>query len=97
MHNVMECFSSQYLSVAERNAYFLSFDWPACGENCLGDGEPSFGDLLDFTAHYECTLSNVFSSGSAFKCFIYAELPLSLWGFLERLINDVFFFFLPVS
>lgn len=25
-----------------------------------------------------------------FKCFIYAELWPSLWGFLERLINDVF-------
>lgn len=39
----------------------------------------------------KCALSNAFSGGLAFKCFIYAELCLSLWGFLERLINDVFF------
>lgn len=30
------------------------------------------------------------AAARAFKCFICAELWLSLWGFLERLINDAF-------
>lgn len=62
-----------------------------CGGNCLSDRLQAFGDMLEFTTHYGCTLSDVFGSALAFKCFINAELWLFLWGFSERLINDLFF------
>lgn len=38
----------------------------------------------------ECPPSDVFRSSLVFKCLMFAELRVSLWGFLERLINDGF-------